>query len=167
MKYLIITALLFIGPQIMQAQIASNPELAKQIDQQIWEPFKDAYVTNDGEKFNSLHTDDVLRVTKYGIRKGEVYKNAMLESFAKKDMPPRTIDFRFEHRIHSDSIAYEVGYYKLVYAPANAEKRTSYGRFHVVLKKIEGIWKIAQDWDTGNVNGHKVSAADFEKLAKE
>ncbi len=38
-----------------------------------------------------------------------------------------------------------------------------YGQFHIVLKKIDGNWKITQDWDTDKINGKKLSEEDFDK----
>ena len=43
--------------------------------------------------------------------------------------------------------------------------RENYGRFHCVIKKIDGVWKIAQDWDDDEINGRKVSAEDWAKEA--
>lgn len=148
----------------LKAQESTNPETAQQIDAQVWEPFKKAYATKDGELYNSIHSDDVMRVTKQGILLGEAYKERNRKMFAVKGRPRRTIDFVFEHRIHSEEVAYEVGYYKLDYYKEDKVDKTYYGRFHVVLKKIDGVWKISQDWDTSNINGLEVTAKDFEKL---
>ena len=135
-----------------------------EINAQVWKPFIEAYAENDVEKYNGIHSDDILRVTKWGIREGESYKNRNIENFAKKTDVVKKIDFRFEHRIHEKDVAYEVGYYKLEYVKENIVTGTHYGRFHVVLKKIQGVWKIHQDWDTSNINGHEVGAEDFSKL---
>lgn len=148
----------------LNAQDKTESSIEEQINQQVWEPFKKAYGSSDAELYNSIHTDDVLRVTPWGIKQGDTYKKDNVESFSRSSRAVRTIDFRFEHRIHSDSIAYEVGYYKVVYKTDDGSSKESYGRFHVVLKKEDGQWKIAQDWDTNDINGHKVGAEDFEKL---
>ena len=161
MKYLSIFLCFGSFIQFAYSQDLSTAEVSKQIDQQVWEVFKEAYANSDAEKYNGIHTDDVLRITSGGIRQGSEYKDANTKWFSQSDRAKRTIDFRFEHRIHSDSIAYEIGYYKIVFAE---NKREVYGRFHVLLKKIDGTWKIAQDWDEDDLNGIKVSAADFERL---
>lgn len=147
-----------------KAQAKSDPFIAAQIDQQVWEPFKEAYADRDGPKYVRLHTDDVLRVTPWGIKHGEAFKRSTIERYARPNQAKRSIDFRFEHRIHTDSISYEVGYYKVVTLKGGEDKREDYGRFHVVLKKVNGLWKIAQDWDTDNINGHEVGSADFDRL---
>jgi hypothetical protein len=42
-----------------------------------------------------------------------------------------------------------------------------YGRFHVVFKKQGDQWKIAQDWDSYTINGHKERPKDLDKLRKD
>ena len=89
---------------------------ATQINEQIWRPFIKAYNNFDAEAFNSLHTDDVLRVTPWGIRKGETYFKKNIERYEKNKQNGNTrkLSFTFEYRIHSENEAYEVGYYKVV-----------------------------------------------------
>ncbi len=135
----------------------------QEIDQQIWQPFQKAYAEADGELFVSLHAPDVRRVTPWGMEVGAEYLEKSLERMSKPDWPTNQISFRFEHRIHREDLAYEVGYYQIIY-DQSGEK--AYGRFHVVLEKRDGRWKIIQDWDTQNVNGKKVDAQDFERLKK-
>lgn len=140
---------------------------SKQIDEQVWKVFQEAWSSYDAEKYIGIHTSDVLRVTPWGIKYGQTWREKTIESFSQEDAPKRNISFQFEHRISQDDLAYEVGYYKSTsIIDFGGVERTSYGRFHVVLKKENGQWKIAQDWDTSDVNGKKVTADDFEKLAR-
>ena len=37
-----------------------------------------------------------------------------------------------------------------------------FGQFHIVLKKIDGHWKITQDWDTSTIAGKPITAEVFE-----
>ena len=134
------------------------------IDSMVWEPFKKAYLEKDGPLYVSIHTDDILRVTPWGITQGLEWKDKMLKKFDEESRKACVIDFVFEHRIHEEHIAYEVGYYQLYYLPKSQDSEMHYGRFHVVLKKEEDQWKIAQDWDSNNINGHKVDRKDFDKL---
>lgn len=134
---------------------------AEQIDHQVWESFKKAYADPDGALFVSIHTEDVLRITPDHIREGANYLDRMQQGMGSPNWSPKTIDFVFEHRVHQEDIAYEVGYYKVHYLDSG---EAHYGRFHVVLRKIDGTWKIAQDWDSDNINGHDVGKADFERL---
>ena len=64
------------------------------------------------------------------------------------------------------SIGYEVGFYRVIYQEEGKENRKSYGRFHVVLKKIDGQWKIAQDWDSNSFNGRPIGQQDFDEGKK-
>jgi len=147
-----------------QSQETISPISIGEINNEIWIPFKEAYSTNNVSQYNDIHSDDILRVTKWGIRQGDDYKKKNIENFSKKQDSKRKIDFRFEHRIHEKDLAYEVGYYKLDYFEQNKITQTHYGRFHVVIKKIDGHWKITQDWDSSDINGHEVGAEDYDKL---
>ena len=60
-------------------------------------------------------------------------------------------------------MGYEVGYYRVIYEEPGKETRMSHAQFHVVLRKENGVWKIAQDWDTGVINGVQLTAEDFAK----
>lgn len=137
-----------------------------EIDQEIWLPFTIAYKNYDGEAFNTLHSDDVLRVSPWGIRKGADYKKSNLEGYRKNKAAgnKREIFFWLEHRQTTSDLSYEVGYYK-VSISSKEGTRDHYARFHVLIRKIDGQWKITQDWDTNSINGHKVTAKDFEKGA--
>ncbi|GAB5398441.1 MAG: hypothetical protein Aureis2KO_00260 [Aureisphaera sp.] len=143
-------------------QNITNPDLAKEVDEQIWQPFKNSYSNGDAVTFNSIHTDDVMRITPRGIQKGQDYKDSNTQWLSKADRKSRTIDFVFEHRIYSEETGYEIGYYKIVYN--GDEEKAHYARFTVLLRKENGQWRIAQDWDTNNINGHKVTAEDFNRL---
>lgn len=132
------------------------------INETIWKPFKQTYEARDWEGFNELHTDDVLRVHDGGMQIGEAYKNSIKESYQKKSGYTVTIDFAMERRMNEGSVAYEVGFYRVIYKIPDQESRFSYGRFHVVLKKVADKWKIAQDWDSNSFNGRPIGEADFE-----
>jgi len=161
------TVLLFIllqsaGLAFSQSNV-NNEAIERKVNEQVWKPFKEAFDSRNWKKFNNLHTDDVLRVSKWGIKLGSEYKESVVRSYSKKDAPKRTIDFRLEQRIYSINIGYEVGYYRIKYDLANDETKVSYAQFHVLLKKKNGKWKIAQDWDSDQINGASVTADDFAK----
>ena len=71
-----------------------------------------------------------------------------------------------ERRTYKEDVGYEVGFYRVIYEEEGKEDRTSYGRFHVVLKKIDGHWKIAQDWDSNSFNGRPIGEEDFDEGKK-
>ena len=135
-------------------------EIEKEVNEQVWKPFMTAYATNDSKTFNSLHTDDVLRVSPWGIKVGNAYKEAVTRNNSNPNREKRSIEFWLEHRIYKGDVGYEVGYYRI--KPLSGTGDTHYGRFHIVLRKVDGVWKIAQDWDTNDINGHKVGPEDFD-----
>lgn len=159
---------LLFGVLLLGVSLLAQEEVTTQqvIDEQVWKPFIQAYSAQDSDLFNAIHTDDVLRVNPWGIRKGEEYKTSTAKAYAKgkASKKKRSIAFWFEHRQAKEDIAYEVGYYKVTVTSADSTKH-HYARFHVVLRKEGERWKIAQDWDTNKINGVPVTAADFEKGA--
>ena len=163
MKRLIWIILLAFLYQYNHAQNNTEHEkLETEINRTIWKPFKQTYEARDWEGFNALHTDDILRVHDGGIRVGAEYKNSIKESYQKYRNRNVTIDFAMERRQYTENVGYEVGFYRVIYEEADKPPRTSYGRFHVVLKKFSGKWKIAQDWDSNSFNGRPIGEADFE-----
>lgn len=146
------------------SQEKTKSDFSNEIDTQVWQPFIKAYKDFDSQAYNGLHADDALRITKDGIKQGKVFKDEITNYFTQsKGRLEQEIAFKFEHRVHTPSIAYEVGYYKIIIT-VNKQVQTFYGRFNVVLRKIKGQWKITQDWDTNSINGHQVTQEDFDKL---
>lgn len=155
---------------IVLAALSINLTLAqrtieKEVNETLWKPFVESWSSFDAEAFNNLHTDDVLRASRGGLIIGKAYKERTTESFARslEREDKRIIHFWFEQRVYSGDTGYEVGYYKIVNNRPGEEQREYYARFHVVLKKRNGQWKIAQDWDTGSVNGGPVNEEDWAK----
>jgi len=142
----------------------SDAQIHKEINQEVWKPFCESYASLDVETYNNLHSDEVIRATPWGIRVGDEYKNHNAERFkiSKEKGTNRTIELWFEHRKSTPKVSYEVGYYKVTYKN-NDSLKYSYGRFHVVLKKENGVWKIIQDWDTDKINGVEVTEKDWLK----
>ncbi|MEL6919343.1 MAG: hypothetical protein AAFO99_16655, partial [Bacteroidota bacterium] len=91
---------------------------------------------------------------------------ANLERFATNKANGTTIslNFWFDSRHTNVHTSYEVGFYKIVFL-TKGEENVVYGQFHIVLKKINGKWKITQDWDTTTINGKTITEADFVKQA--
>ncbi|MBX2828794.1 MAG: nuclear transport factor 2 family protein [Flavobacteriaceae bacterium] len=160
MKKILLLYLLVSFP--LMGQNITNPNLAQEVDEQVWEPFKNSYANGDAVTFNAIHTDDIIRITNDGFRQGQEYKDANTQWLSKSGRKARTIDFVFEHRIYSEDTAYEIGYYKIVYN--GDEENAHYARFTVLLRKENDRWRIAQDWDTSEINGKKVTVEDFKRL---
>lgn len=161
MKKPLFFALLFISISIQSQQ--KKHDFTKEINEQLWENFVESYNTRDADKYLSVHSKDIVRITQIGIRQGDVFRNGIRKAFARKNQPKRTIEFKHEHRIHEKEIAYEVGYFKVTYT-RNGEEQDFYGRFSVLLKKEDGRWKIAQDWDVDQINGEPITERDYTRL---
>ena len=156
----------FVISQIGYGYAQSDSLISRQIDAQVWYPFISSFGAYDGEAFNALHAADVLRGGPWGLQQGDDYLKGNLESSVrnKQSGNTRQISFTFEYRVQSPEVAYEVGYYRLR-SVRQGEERTSYGQFHVVIRKINGTWKIAQDWDASTLNGIEITEEHFMKFA--
>jgi uncharacterized protein (TIGR02246 family) len=124
-----------------------------EVNRDVWYPFISAYDQLDAEGFMSVHTDDVLRVNRDGrtIRSGQEYSEAMHQYFQseKANGAQLQIDLRFLERFYSEDAGFEVGIYRVIRAAGGVEQ-SFYGKFHVLLRKVEGTWKIAMDSDISN-----------------
>ena len=138
---------------IIGSVVVFSQNIQSEIDEQVWIPFTMAWESNDGEAYNAIHSDDVWRINPGRLLIADEYKNRNLE---KMQGQPKNqiIEFTFETRTANGDNAYEVGYYRIT---RNEDGQQFVGRFHVALKKINGQWKITQDWDTGEINGVKIT----------
>ncbi|MFS4466465.1 hypothetical protein [Maribacter sp. 2210JD10-5] len=140
-------------------------QFQKEIDQTVWKPFQKAFETLNGDALNATYATEVLRVTPNGIDTDGSFKAENLKRFVinKADGITIALDFWFDSRHTNKTTSYEVGFYRI--AATDIEENTSYnyGQFHIVLKKINGEWKIIQDWDTNLINGEAIGADDFAK----
>lgn len=164
MKKLIFSTLFTAVSLMVNGQISNefNSAIEQEVNQQLWQSFKTAFENRDAALFNSLHTEDVMRITPNGIRVGDQYKDQVRRNYAMKNAPERKIDFWIEHRIYTGNNGYEVGYFRITSKTDN-QVNEYYGRFSVTLRKVDNSWLIAQDWDTDQINGRKITATDFEK----
>jgi ketosteroid isomerase-like protein len=123
----------------------------KEINEQVWKPFIKAFNNNDDDAFSAVHSKEVIRVTQDEnqiIGYSEYFKKVPDSVKAKWKDWKRNIELRFLQRIASVDKAFEVGYYKSTNTnTSSGEKRTSYGKFHVLLRKENGAWKILMDAD--------------------
>ncbi len=151
--------LLLLFPATIKAQ-----HLQQEINMQVWKPFMTAYQSFDTEKFMALHTKDVVRIPrdqKQIFTFADYKKNIARENqFNKNYNINASIEFRFTERIHQQTHAFETGIYKLNILKDNIGKSTSlYGRFRVILRKENNVWKIAVDEDSTEDN--TISEKDF------
>lgn len=138
--------------------------IQKNIDKTVWAPFQKAYEASDGKSLNAIYADEVLRVTPDGIDTKNVFKDKNLERLkaSKESKTQIKLDFWFESRHTNIDTSYEVGFYRIIIT-TESKRQEIYGQFHIVLKKIKGIWKITQDRDTTIVNGNRITQKDFSR----
>ena len=147
-KILVLTFILFPASIIF----AQDNKTAQEINTQVWIPFIRSFSSGDDESFRSVHSKDVVRVMQDDkqIIGYDKYFNKVPDSIkAKWSDWKKSIELRFTQRIAGDDKAFEVGYYKSTSTNTKTgEKRTGIGRFHVLLRKENGVWKILMDADT-------------------
>ncbi len=144
---------------------AQTDDVQKAINKDVWKPFMISYAAFDTDAFMAVHTEDVIRINRDGknIRIGEEYRKGQAQGNErnKKVGAQRSIEFSFLERFAREDIAFESGYYKVKSKRPEQEERTFYGHFHVVLKKVDGVWKLWMDSDTSHDG--TLGEEDFKK----
>jgi ketosteroid isomerase-like protein len=130
---------------------AQTDSLQQQINDQVWKPFIQTYNNMDTESFMALHSKEMTRVVQDSKRihgYAQYYdNNKRSNEFSKKNNQKRSIELRFIQRIADNDRAFEIGYYKLAVASPDGKIQSFYGKFHVLMHKENGTWKILMDAD--------------------
>lgn len=132
----------------------------QEINAQVWQPFTQAIMTQNVGAFIALHSKELVRaeINRKKVMGWEEYKNNMEAGWPgwkesiEKSKTKYTFELRFTERLSNGATAYEVGYFKNESVQPGGEKRVSYGKFHVVLRKEDGTWKILVDSDSNEGN---------------
>jgi ketosteroid isomerase-like protein len=123
-----------------------------EINTQVWEPFITSFNNHQAEAFMAVHSKDVIRSPRDSkiVLNWDDYKKSQIEGDQQdlKAKRKRTLTLRFTERIANDNQAVEVGVYKTSYLLSDGKTIDYYGRFHVVLRKENGVWKILVDTDS-------------------
>ena len=151
MRNLIVLVLLVIPASIF----AQDSE--KEINTQVWKPLLEAYKNFDTEKFMSFYSKDLIRIPEdekkiFGF--SEYKKILARENQSNKNYKIKaTMEMRFSQRVDGTTMAQEKGIYKLnIIKDNNGQTATLYGRFLIVLRKENGVWKILVDSDAAENN---------------
>lgn len=135
----------------------------QEINQQVWKPFLKGFNDNDTKAFMAVHSKDVVRssrdakeVLNWNEYFAQQERGDNADRAAKRK---RTLELRFTERIASKDQAVEVGVYKTSYVNADGTTRSFFGRFHVVMRKEQGTWKILVDTDSSEKN--TISEKDY------
>lgn len=164
------SCMIFLSP-MTGAQVPTKPKSAdaatlKAIDNDVWIPFAKAYTELNADAYIALNSKSVVRVLgdlKF-IEPHDSFVKSTREMFdgLKKNKGKLSINWRFSERIHSADTASERGIYEFILTDAAGKQRKSYSRFHVILKKEAGKWKIVTDYDSedgGTINEAAYKAA--------
>jgi ketosteroid isomerase-like protein len=141
----------------------------QQIDEQVWKPFTKAIMTQDVAGFVSLHSKDLVRaeINQKKVMNRDEYQKGMETNWPawkqsmEKNKTKYSFELRFTERLSNGNTAYEVGYFKNEMTNADGTVRKSYGKFHVVLRKEDGTWKVLVDSDSNE--GGTITDEIFDK----
>ena len=152
-------------PKLHIPQDSANILRLKEINRDIWTPFSEAYATADATKYIGLHTADLIRATGgiwTEIKDLDTYTENVQSQFqASKDFGNgMEIAFTFFERVAGPAAASERGIYHLTKTMLDGEQRHFFGKFHVFLRKVNGTWKIAVDYDSDEDGS--IGEEDFE-----
>lgn len=160
-KLLFIPVFLF----VLVGGAQSVKEIQEEIDRQVWKPFKTAFEALDAQALNSIYAEQVLRVTPNGIDTNNVFRAKNVTRFEESKSKGISIalDFWFDSRHTNETTSYEVGFYRIGFTDKDKTTTYAHGQFHIVVQKIEELWKITQDWDTTTLGGKEIDATDFSR----
>jgi ketosteroid isomerase-like protein len=136
---------------IVDSAAQDNSIFQKEIDTQVWKPFIEFYNNYNQEGLRTVHSKDVIRVQQDDntiIGADEYFKSPTDAERALLSGRKVRLELRFVQRIADSKRAFEVGYYKTTVTNVKSgSTRSSYGKFHVLLRKEGDTWKILMDAD--------------------
>ena len=148
-RFICLLLLAFMAGTVAVAQ--DNP-LIKEIDEQVWKPFMRSFSNDDNKGFRAVHSKEMVRViqdSKDIFGYDQYFKELPDSIKARSSDWKKTIELRFVQRIAKNDKAFDVGYYKTSYINTKTgETRKGIGKFHVLLRKENGVWKILMDADS-------------------
>ncbi len=153
------TTLSFLLFTALTVALAQNPQ--QEIDKQVWTRFTTAWETNDASAFNAVHTEDVVRIGSRGLMIGEEYREQNRTVMSEAVEQKRIIEFAFDYRRVNGDVAYEMGFYRVT---SGRSSKPYIARFHVELRKVDGVWKIARDYDSNMIGNQPVNPAMYDGL---
>lgn len=137
--------------------------MQQEINEQVWKPFIQTFNDRDTKGFMALHSKDAVRSPRDAKAVwdwDEYYKHQERGDLREKSSGhKRQLELRFSERIGGNGMAIDVGIYKTTSIAPDGIAKSFYGRFHVVLRKEGGIWKILVDTDSSE--GGSISEKDF------
>jgi ketosteroid isomerase-like protein len=148
---------------LFQFNSSGQTAFHQEINDQVWKPFIQSFANNDQEILKQIYSPDFIRVVADDDRILGYAEFLQSSSDPGKWASWQShIELRFIKRIVSPDKAFEVGFYKTTSVNSvTKETRISYGKFHVLLRKEKGSWKILMDEDAReNANEQSFLSAD-------
>lgn len=150
------------------AQLFTNAQtdsVLQSINTQVWVKFEEAFKTNNYDLISEIHSERIIRIPadRNLIQNFNEYIPEYKGWFDWNKEGNGNIDvsLRFFERIANDSIASERGIYKSHVNKGFENEGIFYGKFHVLLIKEQGIWKILMDYDSNE--GETINEECFNK----
>jgi len=148
---------------ILLCTAVHSQDFQKEINEQVWKPFIEGFTNGDTDQFLSVHSKDLVRSSRDSrtIETWDQYYAGTKASNERRKSSDRKsqIELRFTERIATPDNAIDVGIYKTTSSSSDGKQRSFYGRFHVVLRRESGTWKILVDMDSSE--GGTISEKEF------
>jgi len=156
-RYFVLSGLIFLFTH------SFSQNYQNEINEQVWKPFIRAFNAYQADEFLAVHSKELVRSprdskTVFGWEQ-YLKEQKKWDQQANGRGEKRTLDLHFTERIANANQAIEVGVYRTTMTDNKGESRSFYGRFHVVLRKENGTWKILVDTDSSE--GNTITEKDF------
>ena len=129
-----------------------------------WEKFYLAFDSLNYRPMAEIHSKELVRIAGgETISDYDSYISSYKTRFkvAREQNAINNISLRFFERINNDSTASERGIYRLKILNKQGTEQTYFGQFHVIFKKVNGVWKIVMDYDSNE--GGTIGVNDYNK----
>jgi ketosteroid isomerase-like protein len=124
----------------------------KEINEQVWVPFIENFNSYNTDGFMKVHSKDAVRSPRDAktIWNWEEYRQKQDQNnqYGISQNIKQKLELHFTERIAKGDLAFDVGIYKATTTSPDGKSNSYYGRFHVVLRKENGVWKILVDTDS-------------------
>jgi ketosteroid isomerase-like protein len=146
---------------------AFSQNFQKEINDQVWKPFISTFNNLDASGFLTVHSKDVIRSSRDSkiLLNWTAYLKQQQEGDkrSKENGVRRTLELRFTERIANANQAIDVGIYKTTVTDKVGKIQSFYGRFHVVLRKENAVWRILVDTDSSE--NQSIDEKDFSSAS--
>lgn len=143
--------------------VSFSQNTQSEINEQVWKPFIKNFNEGNTTGFMAVHSKDAVRSPRdqKAIWNWEEYnrQQSLGDAEDKKENRKRILELRFTECFTNGDLAFHVGIYKTRYVFSDGRTQDYFGRFHVVLRKENGVWKILVDTDS--TEGRTIGEKDF------